>query len=96
MFSGYQPCQVVKRRKQQGLKDHLCLCSQGADVSGEPVRVVYGWFSRHISTLRTRTEMVLETLVFSPFNQLTRLVAREHFIICSHKRIALLLYPDAL
>jgi hypothetical protein len=24
--------------------------------------------------------MVLVTLVFSPFNQLTRLVAREHFI----------------
>jgi hypothetical protein len=32
------------------------------------------------STLRTRTGMVLETLVFSPFNHLTRLVARENFI----------------
>jgi hypothetical protein len=31
--------------------------------------------------LRTRTEMVLETLFFSPFNQLTRLVAWEDFII---------------
>jgi hypothetical protein len=41
------------------------------------------WFSRHISTLKTRAEMVLEMLVFLPFNQLTWLVAREHFIIQS-------------
>jgi hypothetical protein len=33
------------------------------------------------STLRMRTEMVPETLVFSPFNHLTRLVARKNFII---------------
>jgi hypothetical protein len=32
------------------------------------------------STLRMRTEMVLETLVFLPFNHLTWLVAREVFI----------------
>jgi hypothetical protein len=31
----------------------------------------------------TRTETVLETLGFSPFNQLTRIVAQEHFIIQS-------------
>jgi hypothetical protein len=35
----------------------------------------------YFSILRTRTEMVIETLVFSPFNHLTRLVAREDFII---------------
>jgi hypothetical protein len=29
----------------------------------------------------TRTEMVFETLVFSPLNHLTRLIARENFII---------------
>jgi hypothetical protein len=39
--------------------------------------------SSHFSTLRTRTEMVLETLVFLPFNHLTRLVTRENFIIHS-------------
>jgi hypothetical protein len=33
------------------------------------------------SALRTRTEMDLETSVFSSFNHLTRLVAREDFII---------------
>jgi hypothetical protein len=43
------------------------------------------WFSRYISTLTTRTEMVLETLVFSPLNQLTRLVAREFSIIQSRR-----------
>jgi hypothetical protein len=32
------------------------------------------WFSRYISTLKTRTEMVLEMLVFSLLNQLMRLV----------------------
>jgi hypothetical protein len=32
-------------------------------------------------TLRMRTEMDLETSVFSYFNHLTRLVAREDFII---------------
>jgi hypothetical protein len=31
----------------------------------------------------TRTEMVLETLIFLPFNQLTWLVAWEYFIIQS-------------
>jgi hypothetical protein len=31
--------------------------------------------NNHFSNLRTRAEMVLETLVFLPFNHLTRLVA---------------------
>jgi hypothetical protein len=40
------------------------------------------WFSRYISTLKTRTEMVLETLFFfSPLNHLTWLVAQKYFII---------------
>jgi hypothetical protein len=33
------------------------------------------------STLRTRTEMVIETLVFSLLNHLTQLIARENFIM---------------
>jgi hypothetical protein len=33
IFSGYQPCQLVKRRKNQRFKDHLCPRRQGADVS---------------------------------------------------------------
>jgi hypothetical protein len=33
------------------------------------------------STLRERTEMVFETLVFSPLNHSIRLIARENFII---------------
>jgi hypothetical protein len=33
------------------------------------------------SNLRTRTEMVFETLVCSPLNHLTRLIPRENFII---------------
>jgi len=32
------------------------------------------------STLRTKTEMVFETLVFSPLNHLTQLIAWENFI----------------
>jgi hypothetical protein len=40
------------------------------------------WFKvTDFSILRSTTEMVLETLVFSPFNHLTRLVARRNFII---------------
>jgi len=39
-------------------------------------------------TLRMRTEMVYETLVFSPFNQLTQLTAGENFIIRRHKHVA--------
>jgi hypothetical protein len=35
------------------------------------------------STLRTRTEMVFETLVFSLLNHLTQMIARENFIILS-------------
>jgi hypothetical protein len=37
------------------------------------------------STLRTRTEMVFETLAFSPLNHLTLLIARENFIILSRR-----------
>jgi len=37
--------------------------------------------SSHISTLRMRTEMVFEMLVFSPLNHLTQLVDWENFII---------------
>jgi hypothetical protein len=33
-----------------------------------------------ISSLMMMTEMVVETLVYSPFNHLTRLLAREYFI----------------
>jgi hypothetical protein len=36
---------------------------------------VLDWNSSHFSTMRTRTELVLETLVFSPFNHMTQLVA---------------------
>jgi len=36
------------------------------------------------SSLMTRTEMVLATLVYSPFNHLTWLLAREHFIEFSY------------
>jgi hypothetical protein len=38
-------------------------------------------FQGLISTLNTRTEMVLETMAFSPLNQLPQLVAWEYFII---------------
>jgi hypothetical protein len=37
------------------------------------------------STLRTRAEMVFEKLGFSPLNHLTRLIARENFIILSRR-----------
>jgi hypothetical protein len=47
-------------------------------------------FSRSISRVKwlsgeqgTRTKMVFETLVCSPLNHLTRLIARENFIILS-------------
>ena len=33
--------------------------------------------------LMTRAEMVLETLIFSAFNHLTQLLAREHFVAFS-------------
>jgi hypothetical protein len=35
----------------------------------------------HISTLRMRTEMIFEILIFSLFNHLTQLIAQENFII---------------
>jgi len=37
----------------------------------------------HTSTLRTRTEMIFEMLVFSPFNHLNQVIAQENFIILS-------------
>jgi hypothetical protein len=126
IFPGYQPCQMVKRRKEQRFEDHLrprlqvliistiCPRLQGTDhqyhlpsCSGYRSSVSSALVFRVliISTIcprrqgtdhqyhlpsssgywssdeKTRTEMVLETLVVSPLNQLTRLVAREYFII---------------
>jgi hypothetical protein len=40
-------------------------------------------FEDHLCPLRTRTQMVLETLVFSLLNHLTWLISRENFIILS-------------
>jgi hypothetical protein len=84
IFSGYQPHQMVKWRKNQRFEDYLCPRPQGTEGYPEypededgRTRVLKGT----LSTLRTRTEMVLETLVYSPFNHLTRLVAEEDFII---------------
>jgi hypothetical protein len=53
--------------------------------SGKPIPGA-DCFSRYISTLKMRTEMVLETLVFSSLNHLTQLAAQEYFIIqCRHE-----------
>jgi hypothetical protein len=42
ILSGYQLCQMVKQQKKnQHFKDHLCPCSEGTHVSGEPVHVIY-------------------------------------------------------
>jgi hypothetical protein len=64
----------------------MCLENQSASRTGLPKFHTHDapvsdadCFSRHISTLKTRTEMVLETSVFLPLNQLTRLVAWEYF-----------------
>jgi hypothetical protein len=37
--------------------------------------------SEEVIYLLTRTEMVLETFVYSPFNYPTRLLAQEYFIV---------------
>jgi hypothetical protein len=105
IFSDYQPCQLVKRRKNNVsrtisvlfLRVRMCLENQSVSYIGLPefqtrdsgicvcvcvrererVRVSEwaserererdtDWFSRSISNLRKRTEMVLETLFF-PF-----------------------------
>jgi hypothetical protein len=46
-------------------------------LNGEKNNISGIWFS----TLKARTEMVFETLVFSLFNHLTQLIAQENFII---------------
>jgi hypothetical protein len=75
--------------KNQCFKDHLCPSLQGDDLPGESVHVSpvsdTDCLSRYIGTLKTRTEMVLETLVSSPLKQLTPLVAQKYFIIQRHR-----------
>jgi hypothetical protein len=41
IFPDYQPCQLVKRRKNRRFKDHLCPRLQDTDVSVELVRDRY-------------------------------------------------------
>jgi len=64
---GYQPGQVVEWWKSQCFKDYLCPHPQGTDMDMN----INIHIHIHISTQRMRTEMVFETLVFSPFNHLT-------------------------
>jgi hypothetical protein len=45
---------------------------------------------KYFGTLRTRTEMTLETLVFSSFNNLMRLADREYFIIRHTQQVSLI------
>jgi hypothetical protein len=40
-----------------------------------------GWLTSHVTTLRMRTEMVLETSVCSSFNHSTRLITRKNFTV---------------
>jgi hypothetical protein len=97
VLSGYQPGQVVERWENQRFEDHLCPRPQGTSLTmvgkniltgrvNRPGQVyIFGQnvFSNHCqtSTLRTRTEMVFETLVFSPLNHLTQLIARENITV---------------
>jgi hypothetical protein len=67
------------KKKRRALCSWLRSHEHGAQA-GIYIYDTDGNFS-HFSTLRTRMEMVLKTLVFSPFNHLTRLVAREDFIM---------------
>jgi hypothetical protein len=41
IFSGYQPLQMVKRRKNQRFEDHIRPRPQGTEVAGVPIRVIY-------------------------------------------------------
>jgi hypothetical protein len=55
-------------------------------LSGEKTNVLKAvsvLILRVLVTLRMRTEMVFEMLVFSPLNHLTWLIAQENFIIHS-------------
>jgi hypothetical protein len=80
--------------QEAGLKQQALDTNQQLPLASTPTwawnlgRPIPGpdWFSRYISILKTRTEMVLETLVFSLLNHLTQLVAWEYFIIqCRHE-----------
>jgi hypothetical protein len=75
IFSGYRPCQVAKRRTTQRFQDHPSL---------PDLRLLMS-VPRNICTLRTRTEIVIESLGFSLFNHLTQLITRECFIIQCHR-----------
>jgi hypothetical protein len=46
--------------------------------------VLSDWILRHVTTLRMRTEVVLETLVCSPFNHSTRLRTWSNFTLWRH------------
>jgi hypothetical protein len=62
-FSGYQPCQLVKRRKKnQRFEDHLCPRLQGTDVTGESVCVFYCYISALRSTVNC-IDLIMSHLV---------------------------------
>jgi hypothetical protein len=68
-FPGYQRCQLVKRRKTNVSRAISVLVVRVlTHLENQSVSDIgLAEFSRHISTLKTRTEMVLATLVFRLF-----------------------------
>jgi hypothetical protein len=91
-FSGYHPCQLVKRRKPDVSRTIsvlvfrvlMYLIHDGEhhhECGTRACQYDMDWFSRYISTLKMGTEMVLETSDFMPFTQLTRLVTRGFFLL---------------
>jgi hypothetical protein len=78
MSSGLQQHQMVEWRPNKLLRTiPVIIIKELTTFETRPKSVV--------SSLMTRTEMVLETLVFSPFICLTRLLAREYFIEFSRR-----------
>jgi len=69
---------MVERWTNQRFDDHLCPRPPGCDS-------VSRLYTYHVTTLRMRTEMVLETLLCSPFNHSSRLITRKNFTVITRR-----------
>jgi hypothetical protein len=84
-FLGQWPCQVNMSTNQEAELHPLALAGSWPTTThgfGQVYIFIYNkhWYLRYSISLMIRKEMVLETLVYSPFNHLMQLLAWGSFI----------------
>jgi hypothetical protein len=95
IFPGYQPCQLVKRRKNQRFKDHLCPRPQDAEHPGSPRTFYYRsspWKLQIIHVCLWLTKEIGKSVTYKGNNfqlygviSIVSLIPQQYTLICNNE-----------